>query len=161
MTNALDPLLRIEGEVDRPLHLQFTDLEAIGEEHQITDVSRTHPKRQGGAVRLAGLLELAQCRPGARYLGLHSARDDFHASVPLDAVRDHAFIIYRLHGEPLPASAGGPLRFFVPDHAACHTHEVDECANVKFVDRIELTAEKGYDNRPHDEAEHAALHRES
>jgi hypothetical protein len=31
-------------------------------------------------------------------------------------------------------------------------------ANVKFVDRIELTADKGFDNRPHDGAEHAALH---
>jgi hypothetical protein len=55
-------------------------------------------------------------------------------------------------------SGRGPVRFFIPDFAACHTHEIDECANVKFVDRLELTADKGFDNRPHDGAEHAALH---
>ena len=50
-------------------------------------------------------------------------------------------------------------RLGVPDDlASCHTAEVDECANVKYVERIELTAEKGHDNRPHDGAEHAALH---
>ena len=77
---------------------------------------------------------------------------------PLDAVIDKALVIYRLDGQPLPEKAGGPVRFFIPDFAACQTHEIDECANVKFVDRLELTAEKGFDNRPHDGDEHAALH---
>ena len=36
--------------------------------------------------------------------------------------------------------------------------EIDECANVKYLDHIELTAGKGHDNRPHDEQQHAALH---
>ena len=38
--------------------------------------------------------------------------------------------------------------------------DIDECANVKFLDHIELTAERGFDNRPEDEEEHARLHRE-
>jgi hypothetical protein len=46
----------------------------------------------------------------------------------------------------------------IRDPAACHTDELDDCANVKFVDRIELTAGKGRDTRPEDEQEHAALH---
>ena len=78
--------------------------------------------------------------------------------LPLTAVDDRALVIYRLDGQPLPEKAGGPVRFFIPDFAACHTEEIDECANVKFVDRIELTAEKGFDNRPHDGASHEALH---
>jgi DMSO/TMAO reductase YedYZ molybdopterin-dependent catalytic subunit len=94
----------------------------------------------------------------AKWLGLHAARDDFHASIPLDAVADKALVIYREGGQPLPEKAGGPVRFFIPDFAACHTQEIDECANVKYVNRIELTAEKGFDNRPHDGDEHAALH---
>jgi hypothetical protein len=44
------------------------------------------------------------------------------------------------------------------DYAACHTHEIDECANVKFEDRIELTAARSHNNRPHDGVEHEALH---
>jgi DMSO/TMAO reductase YedYZ molybdopterin-dependent catalytic subunit len=151
-------LLTISGQVDNPQSLTFDDLAAIAAEHQVVDVSRLIPGRQGDAVKLAGLLALAKLQAGAVYLGLHSSTDDFHASIPLAAVADRALVLYRLNGEPLPVKAGGPVRFFIPDFAACHTHEIDECANVKFVDRIELTATKGFDNRPHDGAEHEALH---
>ena len=41
---------------------------------------------------------------------------------------------------------------------ACHTSDIDECANVKFLDRIELAIGKGHDNRPEDDEEHARLH---
>src|SRR6185295_10956971 len=121
-------------------------------------VSRLDPKRSGDAVTLAGVLSLAQPKASARYLTLHSSRDDFHASIPLEAVRQKAIFIYRLDGQPLPVGSGGPLRFFVPDHAACHLDDIDECSNVKFVDRIELSAERGFDNRPPDEGTHARLH---
>jgi len=151
-------MLKIGGEVAESRSLTFADLAAIDSTHQVADVSRFVPGRKGDAVRLAGILKLVQPRDTARYLGLHSSADDFHASIPLSAVVDRALVIYRLDGQPLPAKAGGPVRFFIPDFAACHTEEIDECANVKFVDRIELTAEKGFDNRPHDGASHEALH---
>jgi DMSO/TMAO reductase YedYZ molybdopterin-dependent catalytic subunit len=151
-------MLSISGEIDQPRELTFADLAAIDAEHQVIDVSRLIPGRQGDAVRLSGLLQLIQPKATAKYLGLHSSTDNFHASIPLAAVADRALVIYRLDGQPLPVKSGGPVRFFIPDFAACHTHEIDECANVKFVDRIEFTAEKGHDNRPHDGAEHAALH---
>ncbi len=89
---------------------------------------------------------------------MHASNDDFHASIPLDSVRERAILIYRVNGQPLPQSAGGPLRFYIPDFAACRTAEVDECANVKFVDRIELSFERGQDNRPQDEQSHAKIH---
>jgi DMSO/TMAO reductase YedYZ molybdopterin-dependent catalytic subunit len=152
-------LLTIAGQVENPRSLTFDDLATIPAEHQVLDVSRLIPGRQGDAVKLTGLLALARPQPGAMYLGLHSSTDDFHASIPLAAVADRALVLYRLSGQPLPAKAGGPVRFFIPDFAACHTAEIDECANVKFVDRIELTTTKGFDNRPHDGAEHEELHR--
>jgi len=155
-----DFMLTISGEVREPRTLTFNDLSAIAAEHQIVDVSRLIPGRKGDAVKLSGVLELMQPRTTAKYMGLHSSTDNFHASIPLSAVADRALVIYRLDGQPLPAQAGGPVRFFIPDFAACHTEEIDECANVKFVDRIELTAEKGFDNRPHDGAEHEELHRQ-
>ncbi len=152
-------MLTISGEVQQSRSLTFDDLAAIDSAYQIVDVSRLVPGRKGDAVRLSGILQLVQPQPTAEYLGLHSSTDDFHASIPLAAVVDRALVIYRLDGQPLPISAGGPVRFFIPDFAACHTHEIDECANVKFVDRIEFTATKGFDNRPHDGAEHEELHR--
>lgn len=152
-------LLRIDGEVGRPVELTFADLEAIDSTEQIIDVSRIDGSRKGDAVKLSALLELAQTKPSAAYLGLHASTDDFHASIPLAPVRETAFLIYRWEGKPLDLKAGGPARFYIPNHAACHTDEIDECANVKFVDRIELTTSKGFDNRPEDEASHEQLHR--
>jgi DMSO/TMAO reductase YedYZ molybdopterin-dependent catalytic subunit len=151
-------LLTIDGEVDSPATLSFEDLAAFDAQQQVLDVSRIDPKRQGDAVTLQGLLAQVRPKASAKYLTLHASRDDFHASIPLDAVREKAILIYRLGGQPLPVSAGGPVRFFIPDFAACHTSEIDECANVKFVDRIEFSATPGKDNRPHDAAEHAELH---
>jgi len=153
-----DALLTISGSVEREMSLTFGDLVAMDASQQIADVSTIEPKRQGGAVRLAGLLALAGVKADAAYLGLHASKDDFHASVPLDAVRERAIVIYRMGDEPLPETAGGPVRLFIPDFAACHTAEVDECTNVKFVDRIELTRGKGFDNRPSNDKDHDAIH---
>lgn len=154
------PVLRVEGEVDAPAELTFEDLCQFKSDYQVTDVSRLVPSRQGDAITLEGLLRKTQVRPTARYLGLHSSTDDFHASIPLEPVRDQGFLIYRLDGRPLSQQSGGPFRFLIPDSAACHTDEIDECANVKFVDRIELTPGKGFDNRPEDDEQHEALHRD-
>jgi DMSO/TMAO reductase YedYZ molybdopterin-dependent catalytic subunit len=153
-----DNLLRIDGEVEKPAELTFADLENVADSDRIIDVSQFDPKRKGDAIKLSGLLELVDAKETAQYLGLHGTLDNFHASIPLAPVKDLAFLIYRLNGQPLDVQAGGPFRFYIPDHAACHTEEIDECANVKFVDHIELTAEKGFDNRPEDDDEHAKLH---
>jgi hypothetical protein len=153
------PILQITGEIDRAAHLSPVDLAAIDGRYQVPDVSQLDPQRRGRAVTLAGLLALVGVRPSAAYLTLHSAADDFHASIPLAAVRDRAMLIYELDGAPLPTKAGGPLRFLIPDYATCQADEIDECANVKFVDHLELSATRGRDNRPQDEKEHADLHR--
>jgi DMSO/TMAO reductase YedYZ molybdopterin-dependent catalytic subunit len=153
-----DSLLHLTGDVKQPISLRFEDLASIPADHQVANVSRLAPGKKGGAVKLAGILDLVQLKRGVKWLGLHSSTDDFHASIPLEAVADKALLIYQLNWQPLPEECGGPVRFFIPDFAACHTHEIDECANVKFVDRIEFTVEKGFDNRPHDGEEHAALH---
>lgn len=155
----MDEVLTIDGAVKAPARLTMADLAALDARHQVADVSTLDPKRAGSAVRLQGLLERVGATSDVLWLTLHAALDDFHASIPLESVRERGVLIYALQGAPLPRKAGGPFRFFIPDFAACHTHEIDECANVKFVDRIELSAERGVDNRPHDGAQHEALHR--
>ncbi len=162
MTDASAVRLIVDGEVEQACSLSAAELATLAAEYQIADVSQIEPKRQGRGIWLAGLLAAAGTKAAATHVTLHAAADDFHASVPLAAVAERAFLIYGVDDEaamkPLPASAGGPFRFFIRDHAACHTAEVDECANVKFVDRIELTVGPGQDNRPQDEAEHSKLH---
>jgi len=153
-----DILLRIDGEVKHPQAFSFDDFQRIPEAEQVPDVSQFHPRRQGDGVKLEALLSRAEPSPTATYLTLHATADDFHASVPLAAVRGEGIVVYRLAGGPLPVKNGGPIRFLIRNPAACHTDELDDCANVKFVDRIELTAGKGRDNRPENDAYHEKLH---
>jgi DMSO/TMAO reductase YedYZ molybdopterin-dependent catalytic subunit len=153
-------LLKIDGAVETPLELSFEDLAGLPEPAQVRDVSRFHPARRGDGVALEALLERARPRPDANYLTLHADRDDFHVSIPLQAVRGEGVVVYRVGDQRLDAGQGGPVRFLIRDPAACHTDELDDCANVKYLSRIELTARRGRDTRPADEAAHAALHAE-
>jgi hypothetical protein len=68
--------------------------------------------------------------------------------VPLAEVIDHAVIIYGLDQQPLPAEQGGPMRFLIPDVTVYGIGEVDACANVKFLSRIETSVGRGPDSRP-------------
>jgi DMSO/TMAO reductase YedYZ molybdopterin-dependent catalytic subunit len=151
-------ILRIDGEVELPLDLTFQDLKSITERDHVRDVSQFHPKRKGDGVTLNSVLERVRPKPTATYLTLHATADNFAASVPLSAVRDEGIVVYTLDGGPLPPGNGGPIRFLIRNPAACHTDELDDCANVKFVDRIELTAGRGHDTRPENEEEHVHLH---
>jgi DMSO/TMAO reductase YedYZ molybdopterin-dependent catalytic subunit len=154
-----DVALVIDGLVDRPLRLTFEALDALPGASRVADVSRFHPKRRGDGVTLEAILERAGVRPEANYATLHADRDDFHVSVPLEPLREQGIVVYRLGEGRLTIEDGGPIRFLVRDPTVCHTGELDECANVKYLSRIELTTRRGRDTRPTTEAEHEALHR--
>jgi len=151
--------LVVDGAVEGPLHLGFDDLAALPAQDQIFDVSIYHPGREGSAVDLRALLRLARPLSLANYVTLHADRDDFHVSIPLDVLRDRGMVVYKLGESPLGTDQGGPIRFLIRDPASCHSAELDECANVKYLSRIELTVKRGRDTRPEDEAAHAELHR--
>ena len=139
-------MLRVEGEVRNPRAFHFADLATLP--GQITDIGTLVPGRQGGGVWLRALLDATELNERATYLTLHATDGQFSASVPLEAVRDHAVVLYRLGDEPLPVRQGGPLRFLITNVEACGIGEVDTCANVKFLGVIELTAGPGADTRP-------------
>jgi DMSO/TMAO reductase YedYZ molybdopterin-dependent catalytic subunit len=109
------------------------------------------------AVRLASVLNEVGLSDDARFITIH-AEGNYSASIPLEAVKDHAILIYALDGAPLPHHKGGPIRFFIPDVAACQTDEVDQCANVKYVQRIVLSANPGQDTRPKSAQQHVEIH---
>ena len=151
-------LLRFEGAVERPVGLTFEDLSGMPEEAQVADVSRFQPTRKGDAVTLEVLLGLAGPEPGATHVTLHADRDDFHVSIPLEVIRGQGLIVYKCGGGRLAPEQGGPIRLLIRDPSACHAGELDECANVKYLSRIELTSGRGRDTRPADDAAHRALH---
>ena len=159
--NNSNQTLRISGLVQTELELTAQQLATdVDTRFQIADIADLLPKRAGAAIQLQGLLELCKPASAATHIGLHGSLDDFHASIPLAAVCDRGLIVHHLEGAILSVDQGGPFRFFIPDHAACQMDEIDECANVKFLDHIEFTAGKGHDNRPQDEQQHTALHAE-
>ena len=146
-TTMSETPLTIDGELSSPAALSRADLSAFPDEARIDDVSKVEERRQGRAVRLSALLERVEPNSSATHVTLHASTDDFAASIPLEAAREVGILIYDIDGEPLDTKAGGPFRFLIPNAAECKTADMDACANVKFLDRIELTAGKGKDTR--------------
>ena len=136
----------IDGATCQSRSFTREELARLPVEARIADVSSVVPRRQGEAVRLACLLDDSPPGDSATHVTLHSA-DGFSASIPLADVRETGLILFQLEGQELPDSAGGPFRFLIPDAAACRTAELDACANVKSLVRIELTNGKGRDTR--------------
>jgi DMSO/TMAO reductase YedYZ molybdopterin-dependent catalytic subunit len=151
-------VLKIDGAVERTLALSFDDLAGFSAAAQFADVSRIQPSRRGDGVTLDAILERAKVRPGANYVTLHADRDDFHVSVPLEAIKGQGIVVYKLGAGALGVEHGGPIRLIIRDPAACHTGDLDDCANVKYLSRVELTERRGRDTRPETESAHAALH---
>lgn len=147
--------VNVSGLVGRSLELSYADLAALP--GQVADVSTLAPGREGSAVRFASVLEAASAQADAEFLTLE-ADGGFAASIPLAAVADEALLLYALDGEPLPQEKGGPVRFLIPNPAACGTDEIDTCANVKYLNAISLSAERGRDVRPTTLRAHEALH---
>jgi len=147
--------LSVCGEVLAPLELEYDALAALPD--QVDDISSEVPGREGGGVRLRAVLARAGLKPNATHVTCESSDGKFSASVPLSAVRD-AIVAYRLGDTPLPETKGGPVRFFIPEAAACASDEIDQCANVKFLGRLRVTRGAGDDTRPTNPQEHAELH---
>lgn len=152
------PSLRVDGEVATPRTFQAADLRAIDDADQVRDVSEYQPGRRGVAARLDALLRAVEPHSDAGYLCLHADADDFHVTIPLAAVRGQSVVIYEVEGRAPAADEGGPFRFLILNPTACQTSDLDDCANVKHLDRIEIRNQPGRDTRPRDEAAHAALH---
>ena len=151
-------LLTIDGAVEHPVAFSFEDLSRLPEEDVVADISRFHPGREGDGVTLEALLRIARPSAEANYVTLHAGRDDFHVSVPIEPLRLQGVVVFRRGLEPLDPKNGGPVRLIIRDLHECGASELDDCANVKYLDRIEPTVKKGRDTRPVDSAAHAALH---
>ncbi len=134
--------IEITGAVTAPQAYGRDELAALG--GQIPDAGAVAPGRRGPT-------------PEARYLTLE-AEAGYAASIPVEAVREQAIIIFAVDDGAVPREEGGPFRFLIPDVAACQTAEVDACANVKHLERLVLTAERGADTRPRTRAQHLRIH---
>lgn len=130
--------LVIDGEVERPLTLTFTDLKEFTPVAAVRTLecagngrSFFNPKTAGtqwtnGAVgtaryegvRLADVLKRAGVRPSGKHVMFNGAdapalptAPDFVRSIPLEkALHPDTLLVYTMNGEPLPPMHGYPLR---------------------------------------------------
>ncbi len=138
--------LAVLGEVLAPR--AFSPAELARLPGQIPDLAARIPGREGRAVELRAILDAVGVGPRATHITVSANDGAFHASVPLAAVTQ-AVIAYGLGDSPLPDALGGPLRFFIPDASRCdQASGVNECANVKRLAALRLTAGPGEDTRP-------------
>jgi 2-dehydropantoate 2-reductase len=107
---------------------------------------------------LAALLAAAGPQRDAAYMTLSTADGSFSASVPMAIVAERGIVVYGLNGAPLPEAKGGPVRFYIQDVDSCGVADLDKCANVKHLARIELSKTPGRDHRPKTKKAHEALH---
>ncbi len=119
-TPQIDPAkyrLQIEGEVNHPMQLSLTDLQAL----PLTSMVIQHVCVEGwaaivqwGGVRLYELLRLAQPKSNARYVYFKSA-DGYYESWDLaSATHPQTLMAFQKNGQPLSADNGAPLRLASP-----------------------------------------------
>lgn len=140
--------LEIRGEgLSSSLTFSFDDLERFHGHDSVENVRELGAKRPGKAVYLRAILDRMDLNPVPPYATFRSPVDDFAASLPLEAIRDSALILYAVDGNPIAPEQGGPFRLLIPGAAPCRTAEIDTCANVKHLSEIELSSAPLEDSR--------------
>lgn len=134
-------VLRIDGAVVQPVTLDAPALAKLPDEYHVRDLGGILPGKHGKGVRVEGLLTIPAIHPDADHVTVHSQDGRFAASLTLPQARAHGVLVYELDGEEIPEARGGPFRLMAPGLG-------DLCANVKGVNRLELTRGPGKDTRP-------------
>jgi DMSO/TMAO reductase YedYZ molybdopterin-dependent catalytic subunit len=122
----VDWRLQVDGLVNRPLSLSLDQLKRLPARTQITRhdcVEGWSAIGQWQGVPLGRILDLAQLKPGARYVVFHCADElevtfdgsgRYYESIDLmDAYHPQTILAYGMNGKPLPVAHGAPLRLRV------------------------------------------------
>ena len=130
--------LELDGRVERPLALSWSDYLALPHAERVVDIhcvtgwSRLASRFRG--VPLAHLLERAGVRPEARFVRFAADSERGHdTSLPLELARADTWLVHELDGRPLAPEHGYPLRTLTPSRYFYKS--------LKWLRRIELLAE--------------------
>ncbi len=140
----------LDGMVDRPLELGFSDLTSMPATTLIKDFQCVTgwrvPEVQWKGVKLADLLDAAGVRAGATALRLYSFDGVYTESLTLEqARRDDVLVAYEMEGKPVSTPHGGPVRLLMSPMYGYKS--------IKWLNRIEVVdkvvpgfwEERGYD----------------
>jgi thiosulfate reductase cytochrome b subunit len=136
-----DYRLRVHGLVANPVELSLDDLQAMGQQEQIT----MHHCIQGwsgiaawGGLPLSKLIERVHPAPEARFVVFHSFGEgiyggEYYDSLGLaDALHPQTLLAYEMNGRPLDRVYGAPLRLRVENQLGYKM--------VKWIKSIEFVA---------------------
>jgi DMSO/TMAO reductase YedYZ molybdopterin-dependent catalytic subunit len=111
--------LDINGEVENPLTLSFSDLMELKQTTQICDVhcvtrwTLLDSRWQG--ISMKTIMELVQVKKGAGFV-IFEATGGYTSSIPLhEAYKDNVLLAHGFFDQPLPHDHGAPLRVLIPD----------------------------------------------
>jgi DMSO/TMAO reductase YedYZ molybdopterin-dependent catalytic subunit len=135
--------LTIDGLVDRPLSLSYTELRRLPRAEQIStfhcvtgwSVNNVH----WAGVRFRDLLAAASPHQGVSVLTFVSAEQPYVDTLTLGQAELHdVMLAYEMDGKPLAREHGAPVRVVIP--------EMYGYKGVKWVERIQVgkVAEPGY-----------------
>lgn len=135
--------LRVDGLVDEPLELDFSQLVALERQDQVTDFHCVEGWSvydvPWNGVHIGTLLAAAGAKTGATHITFHTIGGEYNESLPLDvALEATTMLAYGVCDASLTLDHGFPLRLVVP--------RLLGYKNAKYLTRLELTdhAVEGY-----------------
>ena len=131
--------LRVEGLVEQPMTIKFSDLLALPQSDQVHDYMcvtgwKVDKQRWQGPL-VSTILDLARPTAAARAVSFDSADGIYVDSLTLEeARRPEVLVAHRLNGSALSADRGAALRLVIPFMFGYK--------GVKWVTRIRVTAQQ-------------------
>lgn len=111
--------LVVDGMVERPLTLTYSELRALPAIRQVSDFHCVEgwgvDDVQWDGVRLQTIIDLVRPTSTAKYVTFHSLGDLYRDSLSMQQARlPDALVAYDMDGEPLRVDHGLPLRLVMP-----------------------------------------------
>lgn len=111
--------LVVDGMVERPLTLTYSELRALPAIRQVSDFHCVEgwgvDNVQWDGVRLQTIIDLVRPTSTAKYVTFHSLGDLYRDSLSMQQARlPDALVAYDMDGEPLRVDHGLPLRLVMP-----------------------------------------------
>jgi DMSO/TMAO reductase YedYZ molybdopterin-dependent catalytic subunit len=142
--------LRIHGEVERPLTLDFQELlrlpqaEITCDVHCVTGWTLLDSRWSG--VQLKTILDLVHARPNARFV-IFEAAAGYTSNIPTsEALKENVILARGFAGAPLPRAHGAPVRALVPDRYFYKSAKWLEGIKVTVRDEPGYWETRGYSN---------------
>lgn len=142
--------LRVHGEVEHPMTLDFHQLLALPRVEQSADVHCVTRWTALGirwtGVRLSEIAKRAKITQRARHV-IFEAAHGYTSNIPIhEALKPNVLVAYRIDGHAMPRAHGSPVRAVVPDRYFWKSAKW--LTSIKFTQRDEpgYWERRGYDN---------------